>query len=285
MSHFAVAVFCHNDDGAELERLLAPYQENNMGDCPKEFLKFTSVEAEHRLRYETDTTSRVKTPDGRLLWPWDETFRVPGEVGHGSNTHKVPEGEGYEKVEIKVAELYPTFEQYMEDYAGYTKDPETGEYGYWENPNAKWDWWQVGGRYSNWFKTKGGQFVNYGQIGELDLTLDQKKYQRALRFWEINVEGAPLQPGESKDDFVNYYRPEYYLNQYGTKEEYATSQADVVPWAFVNFEGVWCEKGKMGWWAANDDTKDSRAAFREAFHKALQDAAPTDYIVLVDCHI
>lgn len=285
MSHFAVAVFCHIDDDAELERQLAPYQENNMNDCPKEFLQFNSVEQEGRKNYETNTTYKVKTPDGRLLWPWDETFRVPGQIGHGTNTHKVPEGAGYEEVEIKVSELYPTFEQYMEEYEGYKKDPEKGEYGYWENPNAKWDWWRIGGRYSNWFKTKSGQLVNYGQIGELDFSLDQKQYQHAIRFWEVNVEGAPLQPGEDESDFFNFYRPEYYLAQYGTKEEYATSQADFAPWAFINFEGVWCESGKMGWFAANDATKDSRVAFREAFHKALQGAAPTDYIVLVDCHI
>lgn len=212
MSHFAVAVFCHADDDAELERLLAPYQENNMGDCPKEYLAFVE----------------------------DEDCDV---------------------------------------------DEETGKRGYWENPNAKWDWWRIGGRYSGWFKTKTGQSVNYGQIGELDFSPDQKAYQSAIRFWEVNVEGAPLQPGEDEEDFFNFFRPEYYLKQYGTKEAYAASQADVAPWAFVTASGEWCEKGKMGWWAVNDATKDSRVAFREAFHKALQDAAPTDYIVLVDCHI
>lgn len=248
MSHFAVAVFCHADDGEELKRLLAPYQENNMGDCPKEYLKFYSVEQEHREQYETDT--------------------IP---------HK---GE-----EIAASVLYPTFEEYMEEYAGYTKDTEKGEYGYWENPNARWDWWQIGGRYSNWFKTKSGLSADYCQIGELDLSLDQKEYQRAIRFWEINVEGAPLQPDENEDDFFNFYNPEYLRKQYGTKEEYATSQADCAPWAFVTFDGVWCEQGKMGWWTANDATRDSRTAFREAFHKTLQAAAPTDYIVLVDCHI
>lgn len=285
MSHFAVAVFCHTDDDAELERRLAPYQENNMGDCPREFLEFNSVEQECRQDYEQNTTSKVKTPDGQLLWPWDETFRVPGTFGHGPNTHKIPKGEGYEEVDIKVSELYPTFEEYMEDYEGYKKDPEKGEYGYWENPNAKWDWWRIGGRYSNWFRTKDGKSVDYCQVGELDLSLDQEQYQHAIRFWEINVEGSPLQPGEDKQDFYSYYNAKYYRDQYGTKEEYATNSADITPWAFVNFDGEWCEKGKMGWWATNDATKDSRVAFREAFHKALQDAAPTDYIVLVDCHI
>lgn len=285
MSHFAVAVFCHTDDDAELERLLAPYQENNMGDCPKEFLEFNSVEQEYRQSYETDTVRRVKTPDGRLLTPWDKIFRKPGSIGYGKNTHEVPKDAGYEEVEVKVSDLYSTFEQYMEDYAEYKKDPDRGEYGYWENPNKKWDWWQIGGRYSGWFKNKNGVYVDYGKITELDFTPDQKAYQRAVRFWEINVEGAPLQPGESAEDFECYLRPEYYRSQFGTKEKYATMQADPAPWAFVTADGVWYENGRMGWFATHDATKDSRVAFREAYHKALQDAAPTDYIVLVDCHI
>lgn len=212
MSHFAVAVFCHTDDGVELERLLAPYQENNMGDCPKEYLTFFE----------------------------DEDYDV---------------------------------------------DEETGECGYWENPNKKWDWWQIGGRYSNWFKTKAGQAVNYSQIGDLDLSLDQELYQKALRFWEVVVENSPLRPDEDKDDFYSFYTPIYYVNQYGTKEEYAKAQAGITPWAFVTSDGVWHEKGSMGWFGLSDATKDSRIAFCEAFYKALQDAAPTDYVVLVDCHI
>lgn len=212
MSHFSVAVICHTDDDAELERLLAPYQENNMGDCPKEFLTF----------YE------------------DEDCDV---------------------------------------------DEETGKRGYWENPNKKWDWWQIGGRYHNLFKTKTGQLVNYCQIGDLDLSPDPGKYQSAIRFWEINVEGSPLQPGENKDDFFSFYKPVYYQNRYSSKEEFATDRSNLSTWALVTSDGVWHERGSTGWFGYNDATKDSVVAFREAFHKALQDAAPTDYIVLVDCHI
>lgn len=39
MSHFPVAVISEKLE--DVERLMAPYQENNMGDCPKEYLKKT----------------------------------------------------------------------------------------------------------------------------------------------------------------------------------------------------------------------------------------------------
>ena len=36
MSHFTVAVFTKTGTEEEVDRLLAPYQENSMEDCPKE---------------------------------------------------------------------------------------------------------------------------------------------------------------------------------------------------------------------------------------------------------
>lgn len=76
MSHFAVAVI--SDGTKKVSELLAPYQENNEGTCPKEFLEFHNVEEEHREDYENGGTEYVLMPDGRRLLPWDEEFRVDG---------------------------------------------------------------------------------------------------------------------------------------------------------------------------------------------------------------
>ena len=61
MSHFAVAVIVH--DNGYLDDLLAPYQENNMGDCPEQYLKFVSTEEEHREEYENHSTDKIRTPE------------------------------------------------------------------------------------------------------------------------------------------------------------------------------------------------------------------------------
>ena len=44
MSHFTVLVVTETAD--QLEAALAPFQENNMGDCPREFLQFFSTQEE-----------------------------------------------------------------------------------------------------------------------------------------------------------------------------------------------------------------------------------------------
>lgn len=59
---------------------------------------------------------------------------------------------------------YTSFEDYMKDYHGYSE--ENGQWGRRTNPNAKWDWWSVGGRWTGFFKLKEGAT---GEVGELGL--------------------------------------------------------------------------------------------------------------------
>lgn len=279
MSHFAVAVFSETQD--QVEQLLAPFQENNMGDCPKKFLKFVSTEEEHRQEYSEGTVTKIKTPDGQFLYPWDERFRVPGEIGFGSNTHQVPEGQGYEKVELKFSEVYPTFEEYIEDFCGDKKDSETGQYGYWENPNKKWDYWGL----KHMLRLKNGERASSAQIKDVDFSHDPKAYQHAIRFWEINVEGQELKTGEETRDYFSLFKPEYYIERYGSKEEYADKESAFSAWAFVTPDGKWHEQGEMGWFCANDATADSTKGFMQELQETIEKADPASYIATVDCHI
>ena len=49
MSHFVVLCI-----GENWEDNLAKFQENNMGDCPKEFLKFNDVTEEYQKEFENE---------------------------------------------------------------------------------------------------------------------------------------------------------------------------------------------------------------------------------------
>ena len=186
----------------------------------------------------------------------------------------------YEEVKAKYG--YTSFEQYMKDYHGYHQ--ENGDWGYTSNPHAKWDWYQEGGRWNGFFRAKSGEMTNSELVSEIDFSLNQQVYDRAVRFWEVAVDGQPLKDGETQEDFFIFYKPEYYREQYGTKEKYATQAASVLPWAFVTAEGEWIEKGTMGWWAMNDATQNSRDAFGSAFNKYVADH-PDMIITAVDCHI
>ena len=139
--------------GNNPEVQLAPYQENNMGNCPEEYLEFNSTEEDYLYDYNNKTVTKVVMPDGRLLNAWDEELRVKGSIGLDSDSHIVPDL--LEKREVPFKEIYKDFDEYMKDLHGYEeKDEKMGKYGYWENPNPKWDWYQLGGRWNGFFKLK-----------------------------------------------------------------------------------------------------------------------------------
>ncbi len=164
MSHFTVLVI-----GNDPEAQLAPFQENNMGDCPKEHLEFNDVEEEYRKKYDTDLTDAFVDPDGSAHCRYDSQFRNPSYnfLKDKPNTEYLCPA-GWTAKEVSVKEIYPTFEEYMDKYCDYKKDDVLGRYGYWENPNAKWDWYQLGGRWSGFFTTKSGEKTDSDVVENID---------------------------------------------------------------------------------------------------------------------
>lgn len=163
-------------------------------------------------------------------------------------------------------------------------DDKAGKNGYWYNPKSKWDWYVIGGRWGGLLKTLDGQSVDYEQIKNIDRTMDEDAYQKAARYWEVVVEHSPLKQGEDKSQFFNMYRESYYINQYGTKEAYATEKASFSMFAILSPDGQWAEQGEMGWFGMSSATNDSKAEFIQSMNNAL-DQYPEHYLTVVDCHI
>ena len=180
--------------------------------------------------------------------------------------------------EVKEQYGYKNFEEYMKEYHGYERL--RGKWGYQCNPDAKWDWYQEGGRWNGELRTKDGEAVNDGMVGDIDWSADPVEAEKAKRFWEGYVEGKP-QDGEEYDDF---WKPEYYIDQYKTKEAYMESQSKARPFAMITSEGEWIETGSMGWFGMSDATSDSRKTFTQIFDEYVQNH-PDEYVNWIDCHI
>jgi len=162
MTHYAVMVrmsmkhfFAHGCRiNQALEAMLRPYNENT---DDKQYLAFEDEHDEVCAEYAAKAQDFVRMPDGRLLSPYDESFRVPGTFGFSFEkgrclTHEVPPEGVVEKVSVK--KTFATIDAFAKKEHGYTKHPETGRFGYWHNPNSKWDWYTIGGRYAGWFPVK-----------------------------------------------------------------------------------------------------------------------------------
>lgn len=328
MSHFTVAVF--SDGRKTVEELLAPYQENNMGDCPKEYLEFVSATEREREEYETGGVKRVCLQDGKYMYPWDEdglkdmfSHTIFNDGRDHSNFYKDKkeylirnttdpilgnvqivfhlEEKGAELRTVPHKEIYQTLQDYVKDYVEAPWDEEKQDYGYWENPNAKWDWWQIGGRWKGFLKASGGEKGEislvypiedergkYAQarVGDIDFEPDQENYNKKLRWWEVVVENSPLRPGESEKDFFSAYKKEFYINRYKTKETYAKIQSSVVTHAVIMPDGKWYQKGDMGWFGLSSETEEESYDWDMHFKENFIDKADPDWILtIVDCHI
>ena len=180
------------------------------------------------------------------------------------------------------------FDELIEDWGGYTKVGNT--YGYYRNPNAKWDWYSIGGRWAGlFFHKKAKQACNYGRVSEVDfqdpvqLKKDRKFYKR---FWEINIEGQPLTGVEKLKEgkYTSLYKKEYFTEFYTCKEEYVRRQTAFSTYAAV-VDGKWLEKGQMGWFGCSSETAEESRQWEENYQKMLDSFDPESWVVVVDCHI
>jgi len=255
MSHFAVLVI-----GENIEEQLAPYQENNMGDCPQEYLEFN-----------------VEVPKEEVK----DYVKKSLETMKGSDKAKCSKMKD---------------EQFMKKYAGFIPDDD-GDYGFLINPDSRWDWWVIGGRWRGYFKLKPGRT---GVVGDRSATdkedrriwpdgVDQARKgdidfdsMRRLKLKEVRENWKKflaLQDKETREKEA--YRLE--IEPDDTKEKYLRRKTSIATFGVVK-DGQWYEKGQMGWWGFVRDKKEDEA-WQEEFDKLL-DGLPDDALLtVIDCHV
>lgn len=198
MSHFSVLVVTAGKPTDEaLAAVLQPWHEFECTGHDDAFVQTLDITADTRAEYETDTTRRVRSPDGTLASPYGgEFYRDPtpeeqehigplagtgggrglswtsrdwgDERGYRTKVRFVPEGS--EEIDVPFREVM-TFREFVAYQHGakqevpFGREPDLSgphKYGYTllthdggvfkvirrTNPNKRWDWWSVGGRWS-----------------------------------------------------------------------------------------------------------------------------------------
>lgn len=228
--------------------------------------------------------------------------------GKGYRTKVLDVPAGWERREVPTAK---TFAEYVRDWHGIEplahgeKRGESHKYGYAQldadgnvvkvidrtNPNSKWDWWSVGGRWSGLLRTKSGEGVkgepgvlgtqhsasgvDQARKGDLDIeAMVASQRRQAERTWEDYTSG------ESKPFLDQDWKEGI------SKEDYVAARMDGLEAGFSTFavlmDGKWYERGNMGWWGIVTGEEDNwQGKFADLF--AL---VPDDHtITIVDCHI
>ena len=196
--------------------------------------------------------------------------------------------------------IYEAYKKYN-DYYDYDEE---GNVLSTYNPNSKWDWYQLGGRWKGTLRLKEGAkvmresdtswtnsneevqegYTDFAQVKDIDWSPDYKDLEYHKRFWEINVEGKPLKDGEKEEDFKSFWNAKYYLDKYGTIDNYIDDNCNITTYAILN-HGEWIEPGKMGWWGCSHATEDGNMVYRQVYKDIIKNLNPEDYIAIVDCHI
>lgn len=215
--------------------------------------------------------------------------------------------------EISYKEQYPDFDKFMTEHHEYQKDEKTGKYGYYENPNAKWDWWQVGGRWMGSLlikEDKEGFVGNPGTFGnsapntpngyiwvdscfikdvEWEKMAQIKKFELLSKegedgdIWDI-LTGKANVPERKRMEYT-WYKPEYFIEKFGNKENYIKSQISFGTYAVITPDGKWYAPGDMGWWGISSDSHEEANEFQDKFHENFIEKYPDKIITIVDCHI
>ena len=269
MSHYTVMVITSDGD---YKRALEPFYE---GLEVEPYIEETKEEIIERVK------QRKERYDGTDTWFKEHYIDV---IDDWNNDEKI----------------YSTYRQFEDD----ENFDENGNRISTYNPNSKWDWYSLGGRWTGTLKLKEGVktikssepswaigyeqskegYTDFARVKDIDWTPDYTNLEHYKRFWEINVENSPLKENEKAEDFRSFYNANYYLEQYGTKENYIEDNCNIKTYAILN-HGEWIEAGQMGWFGCSNATQDGYAVYRQVFRDIIKNLNPEDYIAIVDCHI
>lgn len=125
-----------------------------------DYLEFFDMTAELREDYNS-TTDCIKLPEGKIVQldrpPYYTNYIIQdgkvfqqqaGKLHHQKRTKKAKKIQALPQYPI--SSLYSSFEQYAESF-GFEYDGKKQGYGYYCNPNTRWDWYQIGGRWAEMF--------------------------------------------------------------------------------------------------------------------------------------
>ena len=143
---------------------MAPYYENT--DNP-EYLEFDDLTDMLKKEYETEKVDCIRLPDGRIFedshYMVSKQFvirdgkvcsRRAGPLHHVKRTKKSRKANAL--LSIPRTRVYKSYQEYAEKGCGIPFNKEHQAYGYTFNPNGRWDWYEIGGRWPGTFLVKEG---------------------------------------------------------------------------------------------------------------------------------
>lgn len=216
MSHFTVTVRlpAHlevKDIKSALQKIMRPYYEQGKED--DDFMQFVDQTEELQSEWNEHKQLNVVEYDGKFYFPWDSKLYNKLGLTKDLFSNKI-EDEVIVKAggvfkDISVQTMYSSFEEYCHEYHGLSPNKD-GKYGYLENPNAKWDWYEIGGRWTGHFPVVEEDHCLLGSPGIM--TDPASPYTSDIvRIKNIDFNKAQKDSKDEVEKFLKEYQ-EYYNN-------------------------------------------------------------------------
>lgn len=275
MSHFCMWAVTKTDSQEELETIMQPYHEYECTGIVDEYVVQVDRTEDAIEHYERLKDEYENVREFLEEWYGVEHIFKESEQAFKSSRYAIVSDD-----ETKIIKYYV-----------YT------------NPNAKWDWWQIGGRWTNQYSDmiKKSEFdynawfekekQHYTDLWNLYHPLFEK-HKDTLFEWNSNAENTkemreayhdqPLMK-EIHNNMDKYDVWDFNWKMKLPLDEYLDAILKTASPCFgIVKEDGWYEKGKMGWWACvTNENSDWNSDF-----KKLWATIPDDYYIWnVDCHI
>jgi len=236
--------------------------------------------------------------------------------------------DGYQEIEVPTKEVqtFLEFAKYWDGCEVKGVDKEKDKWGYIillqngnvgkvinrTNPNAKWDWWEIGGRYSNHFLHKNGDKVDIIQKKDIDIeSMRETTSKESGNRWDeaMTLVGNTIKDlitwEECKLKFKNDIKKvrDFYHNQecvrlFKDGKNFIFSQLDEFNYSretYINncikqsmvsyailIDSNWLAQGTMGWWGISLDETNN---WNDAFNKIYDEIPDDSWLTIIDCHI
>ena len=291
MSHFVVLVI-----GDDVEQQLAPYHEFECTGEDDEYV--VDVEEIDKLREEWNNPSDFVKENYKHFSQYVTDY--------------------YGRPIVKPAEEVDLEGEHKYGYALMNDDSEVYSVINRTNPNAKWDWYQEGGRYSKWYYDKEGNNITSGPLKNFDFEAKMRQAENDavtdFNFWEKMFEEHG-KDAKSWDDILKmedlsidekrelynsqpiimafkdcehfkhhwFFKP---IEDMGyDREKYIEKcrKESITSYAVVK-GGTWYQRGEMGWFGMSSNEMD-RDDWDSQFHALLNGLDPETQLTVIDCHI
>lgn len=296
MSHYTVTVITETrPDTSIITNALAPFHEFECTGHDDQYVQSINILDEIRKDYDKYLVEEYnECPPG-------EGFSSLVEFVDGYHGYKVL----YDDDEPKADHKYGWYRM---------RNGEVVEVIRRTNPNSKWDGWNVGGRWRNFFLLKDGNYSSFAKKSDIDIEkMRDVAGEKAGKRWDTihAVVGDYMESYRLWEDFLAQYEDidkcrELYRNQAAVKAlnasniddkyfvnlgDFAISRNEYMEnarrsafqtFAILNADGEWMERGDMGWWAcvSNENTE-----WQSEFDKVIDNVPDHYWLTIVDCHI